>query len=82
MCALQAWFLAEEDLRTATPERGGLAPLPALLVNHCKPAHLCWGVGGLQTQKKERRALVTGCTDLIAFAARMQVQHHVLDVKR
>jgi len=43
MCSVQARFLAEEDLRTATPEWGGLASPLALLVNRCKTASLCWG---------------------------------------
>lgn len=82
MCSMQVWFLAEEDLRTANPEWGGLASLPALLVNSCKPASLCWDIQGLQIQKKERRAVVTDYIYFIGFTTRVQMQCYALDVKR
>lgn len=52
MCFLQVWFLAEEDLRTATHAWGGLASLPALLVNDCKGATLCWDIQGVANPAK------------------------------
>lgn len=82
MCSVQVWFLAGEDLRTATLEWGGLASLPALLVNPCKPASLSWDIQGLQIQKEERRALVTDYICLVGFATGIQMQHCVLDVRR
>lgn len=55
LCSVQVWFLAGEDLRTAAPERGGLVSRPAPLVNHCRPAPLCWDMQGLQIQKKREK---------------------------
>lgn len=78
LCSLQVWFLAGEDLRTAAPERGGLVSRPAPLVNHCRPAPLCWDMQGLQIQKKREKGFIY----LIGFAARTEMQHYVLDVKR
>lgn len=82
MCSLQVWFLAEEDLRTATPAWGGLVSLPAFLVNDCKPASLFWDIQGLQIPQKERRTLVTDYIYLIGFATRMHMQDYVLNMKK
>lgn len=78
MCSLQVWFLAEEDLRTATHAWGGLASLPALLVNDCTAATLCWDIQGLQILRKERRALGKDYRP-DDFATKIQMQLYVLD---